>query len=82
MEVSNNILSGMGGDYDGDVLNLIALFSHEQYEQFKRLDPTYQVISNNDGRFNRTYGQSKDTKLSTYLLNHNLGEEIETEVID
>lgn len=82
MEVSNNILAGLGGDYDGDVLNLIALFSNEQYEQLKRLDPTYLVISNNDGNFNRTYSVDKDNKLAVYLLNHNLGEEIEYDIVD
>lgn len=64
------------------MLNLIALFSEEQYEQFKRMDPTYLVISNNDGKFNRTYSLSKDAKLAAYLLNHNLGEDITYDVID
>ena len=71
LNLSNNILAGMGADYDGDVLNLIALFARSQYEDFKALDPTYQLISNNDGNFNRTFSINKDNSLAVYLLNEN-----------
>lgn len=78
LNLSNNILAGMGADYDGDVLNLIALFARSQYEDFKALDPTYQLISNNDGNFNRTFSINKDNSLAVYLLNENrTGEPLE-----
>ena len=81
MQLSNNILSGMGADYDGDVLNIIALFSREQYEAFQMLDPVYQIISSNDGNFNRTFTITKDAKLAAYLL-ANTKKDNMVEVID
>ena len=68
--ISNNILAGMGADYDGDTLNIIALFSEEQYEQLKVQDPVNQLISYNDGLFNRTYSLNKDSQIAVYLLNN------------
>lgn len=59
------------GDYLFALLNLIALFARSQYEDFKALDPTYQLISNNDGNFNRTFSINKDNSLAVYLLNEN-----------
>lgn len=56
------------GDYLSLLLNIIALFSKEQYEGFKMLDPMYQIISSNNGNFNRTYTITKDAKLAAYLL--------------
>ena len=32
------------------------------------LDPMYQIISSNNGNFNRTYTITKDAKLAAYLL--------------
>lgn len=81
MQLSNNILSGMGADFDGDVLNIIALFSREQYENFKMLDPMYQIISPNDGNFNRTFTITKDAKLAAYLL-ANTKKDNEVTVVD
>lgn len=57
-------------DYDGDTLNIIALFSEEQYEQLKVQDPVNQLISYNDGLFNRTYSLNKDSQIAVYLLNN------------
>ena len=71
----------MGADYDGDVLNIIALFSREQYEAFQMLDPVYQIISSNDGNFNRTFTITKDAKLAAYLL-ANTKKDNMVEVID
>lgn len=60
----------MGADFDGDTLNIIALFSKEQYEAFKVQDPVNQLISYNDGLFNRTYSLNKDSQIAVYLLNN------------
>ncbi|WPH64174.1 DNA-directed RNA polymerase beta' subunit [Staphylococcus phage vB_StaM_PB50] len=53
-----------------DTLNIIALFSEEQYEQLKVQDPVNQLISYNDGLFNRTYSLNKDSQIAVYLLNN------------
>lgn len=81
LQLSNNILAGMGADFDGDVLNIIALFSREQYESFKMLDPMYQIISPNNGNFNRTFTITKDAKLAAYLL-ANTKKDNEVTVVD
>ena len=65
-KIKNHIY--MIGDYLSLFLNIIALFSREQYENFKMLDPMYQIISPNDGNFNRTFTITKDAKLAAYLL--------------
>lgn len=65
-----------------DVLNLIALYSQEQYEQFKTLDPVNQIISNNDGKFNRVFSLDKDSRLAVYLLSNPNSEKITVEVVD
>lgn len=53
-----------------DVLNVIALFSNEQYESLSVQDPRYQLISYNDGSFNRSFSFDKDSKIAVYLLNN------------
>ena len=82
MSISNNILSGLGADFDGDVLNLIALFSEDQYREFSALDPINQIISNNDGKFNRTFSVDKDSRLAIYLMNNPNCEDVELEIVD
>ncbi|QPI16996.1 DNA-directed RNA polymerase beta' subunit [Staphylococcus phage vB_StaM_SA1] len=74
--ISNNILAGMGADYDGDTLNIIALFSQEQYNMLKVQDPVNQLISYNDGLFNRTYSLNKDSQIAVYLLNNPKSKEV------
>lgn len=71
----------MIGDYLSLLLNIIALFSREQYENFKMLDPMYQIISPNDGNFNRTFTITKDAKLAAYLL-ANTKKDNEVTVVD
>jgi len=51
-------------------LNIIALFSEEQYDMLKVQDPVNQLISYNDGLFNRTYSLNKDSQIAVYLLNN------------
>lgn len=81
MSVSNLILSGLGADYDGDVLNLIALFSDAQYQKFKKMDPYNQSISFNDGLYNRTAALDKDPKVAVYLLSNPEVDDIDYNII-
>ena len=82
MSVSNLILAGLGADYDGDVLNLIALFGEKQYQQFHKMDPYNQSISVNDGLFNRTASLDKDPKVAVYLLSNPNADDITYNIID
>ncbi|QXN67923.1 DNA-directed RNA polymerase subunit beta' [Listeria phage LPJP1] len=70
LSLCNNVLAGLGGDYDGDVLNIIALFSKEQVKEFEKIKPSNLIISVNNGDFNRDYGLDKDTLQAAYLLNN------------
>ena len=65
-----------------DVLNIIALFSEEQCNEFEALDPVNQIISNNDGKFNRAFSLNKDSRLAVYLLNNPYSEDNEVEILD
>lgn len=65
-----------------DVLNIIALFSEEQCNEFEALDPVNQIISNNDGKFNRAFSLNKDSRLAVYLLNNPYSEDNEVELLD
>lgn len=67
---------------NSDVLNLIALFSQDQYKQFEVMDPQNQTISFNDGKFNRVFALDKDPRVSVYLLNNPSGNDVEYEFID
>ena len=69
------------GDYLSPLLNLIALFSQKQYENFRRMDPYNQSISYNDGLYNRTASLDKDPKVAVYLLNNPNVDDITYEVI-
>lgn len=68
--VSNNILAGLGADFDGDVLNIIALFNKKQVAKFDPIRPENQAISIKDGLFNYTYDLNKDQAKAVWDLNN------------
>ena len=70
LSMSNNILSPFGADYDGDVLNIIAIFTDRQSKDFKLFKPQNLLVSMNDGKFNSEFSLQKDQKLAVYLLNN------------
>jgi DNA-directed RNA polymerase beta' subunit len=70
LSVSNNILTNLNADYDGDVLNIIALLSDKQKEIFSRLKPASLIIHPNNGRFDRAYSLTKDARYGYELLNN------------
>jgi hypothetical protein len=69
MNVSNNILGLIAGDYDGDVLTSISLKDHSFRKFFRGLDPRQLVISKDTGKFNEVMNFDKDYKLglSTFM---------------
>jgi len=70
LSLSNNILSCLAADFDGDTLSITMLFSNDMKEGFKNLSPENLIISNNDGKFNRDFTVQKEQRLSVYILNN------------
>lgn len=66
--IHNLILSSLGADYDGDVLNFIAIFSKEYCELFKPLYVHNMMIDADTGLFNRDFLPAKDTLLGLETL--------------
>jgi hypothetical protein len=67
--ISNNILAPLGGDYDGDTLNIIPLLDNSFKENFKYFNPKIMFISTNDGKYNSSLGIAKDQILGLYAAN-------------
>lgn len=70
LQISNNILPGLNGDYDGDVLNIVPLFNRFLVETFKCFSPSRLMVDPNDGRFNSNFSLQKEQKLGIYILNN------------
>ena len=68
MNVSNNIISLMAADYDGDVLTTISLKDKEYEKIFSKFDPCNLLISNDYGKFNSRMGFGKDYKMGLQTL--------------
>lgn len=70
LEISNNLLSSLSGDYDGDVLNIVPLFNRSLIESFKCFSPARLLIHPNDGKFNKDFSLEKEQKLGIFILNN------------
>lgn len=68
ISVSNNILTNLNADYDGDVLNIFALLTKSQKEYFKTLKPSNLIVDRNDGSFDRGFSLSKDSRIGINIL--------------
>jgi hypothetical protein len=68
--ISNNLLSALSGDYDGDVLNIIPIFDNEMKKHFSLLSPQNFIVNRNDGKFNNDFDLAKDQILGVYILNN------------
>lgn len=69
MSISNNILTPLAGDYDGDVLNLISIKDKSTREIFKRVfSPIHLVIDPNNGNFNNNLNLERDQVLGMNSL--------------
>lgn len=68
--ISNLILTLLGADYDGDVLNFILIYGKEFNELFSKFNPRNFLVDPATGRFNRAFLPTKDTLLGlTTLVN-------------
>ena len=56
--ISNNILPLIAGDYDGDVINIIALFETNLIKKMERFKPSNLLYLNNE--FNTKLSLEKD----------------------
>lgn len=68
ISVSNNILTNLNADFDGDVLNIFALLTTEQKHYFETLKPSKLVIDKNNGKFDRGLSISKDGRYGLEIL--------------
>ena len=69
--ISNLILSPLGADYDGDVLNIISIKDHETILLLKNIfEPTDMIISKNDNNFNFDLSLDKDQVVGIFSLNN------------
>lgn len=66
--IHNLILSPLGADYDGDVLNFILVFSTEFTEYFDKFRPHNILVDADTGGFNTTFLPAKDTLLGLITL--------------
>lgn len=55
MSISNNLLPILGGDYDGDTLNIIAIMDEKFKKFFEPLNPKNMLLNVNDGFFNSAF---------------------------
>ena len=69
ISLSNNILAPMGGDYDGDTLNIIPLMDNALKDAFKVFNPKQMIIDPNDGKFNQALSIDRDHVLGIHSLN-------------
>ena len=60
MSISNNVLSFLSGDYDGDTLNLFLLIDNDHKEHFDALNPKRLVISADTGMLAKEVILDKD----------------------
>lgn len=72
LQISNNILKPINGDYDGDVCNLIPLFNRHLVNAFKIFSPSSLIINCNDGSFNSEFSLEKEQKGAFWILNNEL----------
>lgn len=66
--IHNLILSPINGDYDGDVLNFIAIFGKEFCELFDKFSPATLMLDPDTGGFSRDFLPAKDTILGLETL--------------
>ena len=69
LSISNNVLQPFAGDYDGDVLNIIALHDNYLKEAFEFLSPRNLII-NKEGIIDRRFSFIKEQNLGIWQLNN------------
>jgi DNA-directed RNA polymerase beta' subunit len=63
LSISNLILPSISGDYDGDVLNIVMLFSKAFVDLFRPFMPSNLVIDTDSGEFNGNFAPFKDVAI-------------------
>lgn len=58
--ISNQILTGMGGDYDGDTLSGFHLIDNKFIDFFDPLSPTNLIVDTNTGKLNTAFSVDRD----------------------
>jgi DNA-directed RNA polymerase beta' subunit len=69
MSIHNSCLTPLGGDYDGDVLNLISIKDASTRKVFKEVfSPIHLIIDPNNGRLNNSLNLERDQILGLNTL--------------
>lgn len=67
LTVPISILPGLNADFDGDILNMIAMVSKEIAYAFRKFDPiTRMVMSRDNGLLNEYFALSKGHLIDLY----------------
>lgn len=66
--IHNLILVPLNGDYDGDVLNFVAIFGLQFNKLFRKYRPSNILYSPASGKFNKAFLPTKDTILGLETL--------------
>lgn len=67
LSIPNTILEGLNADYDGDILNIIALVTPAIQKMFKKFDPVRRyMISRTTGKLDPSYGLSSTDLTNIY----------------
>jgi DNA-directed RNA polymerase beta' subunit len=67
--IHNNILAPLGGDYDGDTLNIIPLMDNSFKDAFRIYSPKLMFINANNGKFNSDLSIDRDQMLGMFSFN-------------
>lgn len=69
MSIPLSILPGLNADFDGDILNIIALVNEEMKYMFRKFDPIKRMIVSRDtGKLNSYFTITKSQKNDLYLF--------------
>lgn len=68
LSINNLILPPISGDYDGDVLNIVAIYSDRFVELFSRFKPSNLMIGPTESKFNRNFVPFKDIQVGLEKL--------------
>lgn len=66
--INNLILSNLGADYDGDVLNIVLIFGTEFVKLFEPFTPSQTVIDVGTGEFSKNFIPTKDIALGLQTI--------------
>ena len=69
MNISLQVIKGLGADFDGDTLNILYIINQDFLNISETVfNPRNMYISKNDGYFSNDYSQQRDTLINVNTL--------------